>query len=143
MIDLDVLRQTTAESDPRIIQAEQRIAVIESRIAEERAKLGIGTGNAEIGAQALAFADIVGEYERLMVDLEFAQQSYAAARASFETTLSDARRQKRYIAAHVQPTLAERAVYPRAAVIVPMVALFAFLAWALLLLMAYAIKDRR
>lgn len=143
MIDLDVLRQTTAESDPRIVQTERRIEVIEARIAEERAKLGIGTGDAEIGAQAAAFADIVGEYERLMVDLEFAAQSYAAARATFEAALSDARRQKLYIAAHVRPTMAERAIYPRVEVIVPLVALFSFLAWSLLTLTGYALKDRR
>jgi capsular polysaccharide transport system permease protein len=143
LIDLDILRQSTAESDPRVVQAEQRIAVIETRIAGERAKLGIGTGDAEIGSDARAFADIVGEYQRLIVDLEFAEQSYTAARANFETMLSDARRQKRYIAAHVRPTMAERAVYPRAGVIVPLVALFSFLAWALLVLMAYALKDRR
>lgn len=143
LIDLDVLRQTTADSDPRIVQAQRRIEVIDTRIAEERSKLGIGTGNAEIGAQAAAFADIVGEYERLMVDLEFAGQSYAAARATFEAALSDARRQKLYIAAHVRPTLAERAIYPRLEVIVLLVALFAFLAWALLVLMTYALKDRR
>jgi capsular polysaccharide transport system permease protein len=143
LIELDVLRQTTADSDPRIVQTERRIEVIEARIAEERAKLGIGTGDATMGAQAAAFADIVGEYERLMVDLEFAGRSYAAAQATFEAALSDARRQKLYIAAHVRPTMAERAIYPRVEVIVPLVALFAFLAWSLLVLTAYAIKDRR
>jgi capsular polysaccharide transport system permease protein len=143
LIDLDILRDTTAESDPRIVQAEQRIEVIERRIAEERAKLGIGTGDAEFGAQDSAFADLVGEYEGLVVDVEFASQSYAAAYATFETALSDARRQKRYIAAHVRPTLAERAIYPRIEVIVPLVALFSFLAWSLLVLIAYALKDRR
>lgn len=143
MIDLDVLRQTTAASDPRIVQAQQRIAVIEARIAEERAKLGIGSGDPALGPAVSAFADLVGEYERLVVDLEFAQASYAAARTTFESAQSEARRQKRYIAAHVQPTLAERAIYPRAHVIAPLVALFLFLGWALLLLMAYALKDRR
>jgi capsular polysaccharide transport system permease protein len=43
----------------------------------------------------------------------------------------------------VRPTIAERAIYPRVSVIVPLVALFSFLAWALLVLMAYALKDRR
>jgi capsular polysaccharide transport system permease protein len=143
LINLDILRETTAESDPRVVQAEQRIEVIERRIADERAKLGIGTADAELGAQASAFADIVGEYERLMVDVEFASQSYAAAYATLETALADARRQKLYIAAHVRPTLAERAIYPRVEVIVPLIALFSFLTWSLLVLIAYAIKDRR
>ena len=142
-IDLDLLRETTAESDPRIVQAEQRIAAIEQRIGEERAKFGIGTGDAELGAQASAFADLVGEYERLTVELEYDSRTYAAAYTTFETALSDSRRQKRYIAAHVRPTLAERAIYPRAEVIVPLVALFSFLTWTLLVLGIYALKDRR
>jgi capsular polysaccharide transport system permease protein len=144
LIDLDILRQTTAETDPRIQQAERRMAVIEARIAEERAKFGIGTGAAAPpGTDAAAFADLVGEYERLTVDLQFAEQSYSAARASFETALSESRRQSRYIAAHVQPTLAERAEYPRVEVVVLLTALIAFLSWALLVLAAYALKDRR
>lgn len=143
LINLDVLRLTTAESDPRIVQAEQRISVIEQRIAGERAKFGIGTADTELDSQASAFADLVGEYERLTVDLQFASQSYAAAYTTFEAALADARRQKRYIAAHVRPTLAERAIYPRPEVIVSLVALFSFLTWALLVLMSYALKDRR
>ena len=109
----------------------------------QRATLGIGTGDGELNAQASAYADIVGEYERLTVELEFASRTYAAAYTTFETALSDSRRQKRYIAAHVRPTLAERAIYPRAEVIVPLVALFSFLTWTLLVLGTYALKDRR
>lgn len=143
MIDLDLLRQTSAANDPRVAQAERRIEVIEVRIADERAKLGIGAGADQTGAEASAYADLIGEYERLSVDLQYAEQSYAVARAAFESAISDARRQKRYIAAHVQPTLAERAIYPRPEVIVPLVALFAFLAWSLSVLVIYALKDRR
>jgi capsular polysaccharide transport system permease protein len=143
LIDLDILRQTTAETDPRIQQAERRMAVIEARIADERAKFGIGTAGAPASADASAFADLVGEYERLIVDLQFAEQSYAAARASFETALSESRRQSRYLAAHVQPTLAERSAYPQIEVLVLLTALFAFLTWSILTLAAYAIKDRR
>lgn len=143
LIDLDILRQTTAESDPRIQQAERRREVIEARIAEERAKFGIGAGAVSAAEDAEAFADLVGEYERLSVDLRFAEQSYSAARTAFETAMSESRRQSRYLAAHVQPTLAERAEYPQLWVVVTLTALFSFLTWAILVLAAYALKDRR
>ena len=56
---------------------------------------------------------------------------------------ADARRQTRYLAAHVRPTLAERAEYPQRGVILWFVALFLFLTWAILVLVAYALRDRR
>jgi capsular polysaccharide transport system permease protein len=143
LIDLDILRQTTAANDPRIQQAERRREVIEARIAEERAKFGIGAGAASAVEDADAFADLVGEYERLSVDLRFAEQSYSAARTAFESAMSESRRQSRYLAAHVQPTLAERAEYPQVWVVVMLASLFSFLTWAILVLAAYALKDRR
>lgn len=148
LIDLDILRQTTSANDPRIVQAERRIEVIEARIREERNKLGIGgsilpgqqEGAGELGN---AFANLVGEFERLIVDQQFAEQSYAAARSTFDAAVSESRRQSRYLAAHVRPTLPERAVQPERFTLLALVALFSFLVWAMLTLAYYALKDRR
>lgn len=138
LIDLDILRQNTTPGNPRIAEAEQRAAVIEARIAEERAKLGSGNGAA--GGQP--FAEVVGGYERLAVDLEFAAQSYTAALAALDLAQGEARRQSRYLTAHVGPTLPEAAIYPERGSVVALVALFAFLAWAVTVLVAYALRDR-
>lgn len=148
MIDLDILRLTTSTSDPRIVQAERRIEVIEDRIREERSKLGIGSGvlpgqGLPSGERDNAFANLVGEFERLMVDLQFAEQSYAAARSAFDAAVSESRRQSRFLAAHVQPTLAERSVQPQRLTLLALVGLFSFLTWAMLTLAYYALKDRR
>ncbi|MFC3170274.1 capsule biosynthesis protein [Paracoccus fontiphilus] len=142
LIDLDILRQITSESDPRIQQAERRIDVIQGRIAEERAKLGIGstTGDGEEGG---VFADLVGEYERLMVDQQFAEQTYTAAMAAYDAAVAEARRQTRYLAAHVQPTLAERPTRPYRVELTALTALFSFMIWGVIVLMAYALRDRR
>ncbi|GGA99178.1 hypothetical protein [Allosediminivita pacifica] len=141
LIDLDILRQTTRANDPRITQTERRVEVIERRINEERQKVGLGTGSARDGEEA--FADLVGEYERLAVDLEFAQQSYTAALASYDSALAEAQRRSRYLAAHVSPTLPESATRPQRGSLLSLVALFSFLSWAVLVLAAYAIRDRR
>jgi capsular polysaccharide transport system permease protein len=145
LIDLDILRPTTADNDPRVVQAERRIEVIEARIEEERAKFGMGSdgSNAPATEGGQGYAELVGEYEGLIVDLQFAEQSYAAARAAFEIAMSETRKKSRYIAAHVQPTVAERAEYPERFIRLALVALFSFLTWALVVLIAYAIKDRR
>jgi len=141
LVDLDILRQTASDSDPRIQQAERRVEVIQQRIEEEQSKLGMGTS--ATAGQGSVFADLVGEYERLMVDLQFAEQAYTAAMAAYDASVAEARRQTRYLAAHIQPTLAERATRPDRIELTALTALFSFLIWGVLVLIAYALRDRR
>ncbi|WP_299151800.1 capsule biosynthesis protein [uncultured Tateyamaria sp.] len=139
LIDLDLLLQTTREQDPRTVQARLRVQVIEERIAEERRKLGIGDG----ADNQAAFADLVGEFESLHVDREFAENSYTGALAAFEAAQAEARRQSRYLAAHVLPTRAEQAKFPQRDVLLAIFTLFAFLIWGIAVLVIYALRDRR
>lgn len=136
LIELDVLRETTRSSDSRIAQAERRIAVIEERIEAERAVLGDG-------GDGTAFADLVAEYERLSADQEFAQEAYLAALAAYDAALAEAQRQSRYLAAHIRPTLAEAAEYPEREMLLALATLFLFMSWAVIVLIAYALRDRR
>lgn len=139
IIDLDVIRQTANSNDPRITQLERRVAVIKSRIEAERDKLGFNNVSSD---ESEVFANLVGEFERLSAERDFAQESYTAARAAYEAALSEARRQSRYLAAHVRPTLAEAATHPKRYTLLALTALFAFLFWAILVLAGYALRDR-
>jgi len=42
LIALDLLQDATKANDPRVVQAERRLVVIETRIEAERRKLGLG-----------------------------------------------------------------------------------------------------
>ena len=139
LIDADLLRDTTRQNDPRIRQANRRIEVIEARIVSERRKLGLG----EEGDSGGAFANLVGEYEGLIVDREFAETAYTTALASHDAALAEARRQSRYLAAHVKPTLAERAEYPERIKLIALLSTLCFFAWAILCLVYYSFRDRR
>ncbi len=139
-IDLDLLDETTRASDPRITRAERRVRVIEMRIDDERRKRGI-TGSGDDNQKL--FSTLVGEYERLIVDREFAEQTYISALAGRDVALAEARRQSRYLAAHIEPTKAERALYPQRAVLLGLLGLFLFMFWAILVLVSYSLKDRR
>lgn len=139
LIELDLLAETTRKSDPRVAQATRRVAVIRAHIAEERRKRGI----AGAGAETEVFSTLVGEYERLVVDREFAEQSYVSAMANYDAARAEARRQSRYLAAHIQPTLAERAEYPRRLLVLGLVALVIFLSWSIAVLVGYSLRDRR
>ncbi len=138
LIRLDLLRSQTRADDPRIAPAKQRITVIEDRIAEERRKLGSGGGQEDGGD----YATLVAEYERLKIDVEFAEQSLFAARTAHDQALIEARRQTRYLAAHIRPTRAERATHPDPVTVLGLGALFLTLLWAIGVLGWANLKDR-
>lgn len=139
LIDLGLLRTTAQEDDPRISQSRRRIEVIQAQIAEERAKFGVG-GEGPGGED---YATLVAEFERLTVDREFAEEAYKLALSAHDAAQAEAQRQSRYLAAHIEPTLAESSEYPQKPLILGVVLAFLVLFWAISILIFYSIRDRR
>jgi capsular polysaccharide transport system permease protein len=139
LIELDLLRETTRAGDPRIQTVERRIEVIRARIGEERSRFGAGGE----GPGGDSYAALVAEFERLTVDLQFAEAAFTSARAGYDTALQSAQRNSRYLAAHVKPTLAQRARYPERPLLLGLSVLFAFLVWSTAALIYYSARDRR
>lgn len=140
-IDLDLLRDSTRQNDPRVKQAELRIFVIEKRVAAERHKLGAVGSNVSNDEQS--FSNVMGVFERLTVDLEFAQASYLSALATYDAAVAEAQRQSRYLAAHIRPTKAEKAEFPDRLTISFVFVLFILFGWAIAVLIYYSIRDRK
>ncbi len=136
LVELDMLLQDTGAGDPRVRLRRDKIAVIEARIAAERSKFSSGSG-------AEAYATVVGEFERLTVEREFAEQAYLSALAAHDAARAEAQRQSRYLAAHVRPTLAQTAEYPQRLRITALAGLFLLLGWSVLTLIAWSVRDRR
>jgi len=139
LIELDLLRTGANDNDPRVGQAQSRIAVIEARIEEERQKFGAEGP----GPGGRSYAATVAEFERLTVEREFAERAYIAALSAFDSARAEANRQSRYLAVYVGPTQAERSQYPQRWLLGGLVALFSFLIWAILSLVYYSLRDRR
>lgn len=138
LIDQGMLRANNAQrNDPRIDQAERRIAVIRQQIENEKQKFGSEVAEGEV------LSDLVGKYEGLAVDREFAEQSYTAALAAHDLARAEAQRQSRYLAAFIQPTLAQQAEFPQRAKLLLVTAVFAFLLWMIGVLVYYSLRDRR
>jgi len=134
MVERDQLLSFVGDDDQRVIQADRRIDAIEKRIDAERSALGAeGPGT--------TLTDVVGGYEALKVDLEFAQAAYTQALAAETAARAEARRQSRYLAPHVVPTAAEEALYPRRALIAGLALLFLSLGWGILMLVYYNVRD--
>jgi len=124
------------EDDQRVIQANRRITAISNRIEEERASLGIA------GASG-ALTEVIGAYEELLVDLEFANSAYTQTLSGLIAARAEAQRQSSYLAPHVEPTLAETPLYPRRLLLIGLVGLFLFLGWGVALLLYYNVRDNR
>nr|WP_111298925.1 sugar transporter [Paracoccus saliphilus] len=136
LVSLGLLRANAQPDDPRISQTELRIEVIREQIDAERQKFGSNSGEA-------ALSDVVGQYEILAVDREFAETSYTAALASYETARAEAVRQSRYLAPYIRPTLAQAAEFPERAKLLLMIAGFLSLIWIIGSLIFYSLRDRR
>jgi len=139
LIDYDLLLTSTQENDPRLQQSQQRINAIRERIRQEREKFG-GGGSAAGGED---YATLVAEFERLSVDREFAEQKYTGALQNYDIAQAEAQRQSRYLAAYVHPTLAQSPQHPRRPLLLGLTALFLLIAWAIMALILYSLRDRR
>ena len=136
LVERDMLLSYVGEEDQRVIQANRRIDAVEGRIEAERASLGVS-------GTAGALPEVVGRYEELLVDLEFANTAYTQTLAGLTGARAEARRQSRYLAPHVRPTLAESALYPRRPLLIGLAGLFLALGWGALMLIYYNVRDNR
>ncbi|WP_192963758.1 sugar transporter [Phycobacter azelaicus] len=139
LIDYDLLLTSVQQGDPRLQKSQQRIAALRARIEAERDKFGSGRET----ASGEGYATLVAEFERLMVDREFAEKKYTGALSNYDIALAQAQRQSRYLAAYLHPTLAESAEYPRRPLLMGLTVLFLLIAWSTSALIYYSLRDRR
>ena len=139
LIEFDLLSSSTRDTDPRLDQAQRRIEVIEARIKDERRKFSDGG----VSDSEESYAETIAEFERLTVDREFAEQAFTLTQSAYDAARAEANRQSRYLAAYIQPTLAERSEFPNKPLIIGLVAIFGFLTWSIATLIYYAVRDRR
>lgn len=138
LLQLDMLMENAQPSDNRVLQAQQKEAALRKLIASERDKFG-REGHGPAGE---SYAQLVAEYEKLAVDREFAEGAYRSARANYELALVDAQRQSRYLAAHITPRIPQSSTEPRRLQLLAMVAGLLLIAWSIMSLIYYSVRDR-
>lgn len=139
-IEYDLLVLSTGENDARVQQAARRIDVIRDRLAEERSNVANGDGSTATGED---YPSLLAEYEGLLVDRQFAEESYRASLAAVDIARANAARQSRYLAAFIEPTLPETAEFPQRQTLLGLVALFLVLCWTICALIYYSVRDSR
>lgn len=135
----DMLIENARPTDHRVTQSQQKIDALRRLIDQERGKFG-AEGQGPAGE---SYAQLMAEYEKLAVDREFAEGAYRTARIAYETALAEAQRQSRYLAAHIEPKVAQSSTEPRRLWLLCMVAGMLLAGWSILVLIYYSIRDRR
>ena len=126
----------TDGADPRLNDLDTTIRVLREQIERERQSIARGSSSER------SLSDVVGDYEELLLELEFAEQAYTAALAAAEQARFEARRQSRYVAVHIPPTLPQESVYPQRGLMVALILLCSITAWCVAALIYYNIRDR-
>jgi len=138
MIELDLILSSNKYNEQRLNQAELRVQTIQNRIKAERTRLAGDDGE---GQGTLSI--LVGDFERLEVERSFAEEKYLGALTAYDIALEKAQRQSLYLAAHIEPTLAQKSLYPERLKNSFIMFTLLFLFWALLILIFYSLRDRR
>lgn len=138
-IELELLLDGSAESDPRVTQTNRKIAAIQKLIDEERSSFGGVSGVSGV----TQYAELLEEYQALELERQFAEKSYLSALAARDVALAEAQRQSRYLATHISPTLAETAEYPRRLMLLGMISGFLLMCWSIMVMVYYSLRDRR
>lgn len=137
LIESDVLADIANIDDPRRVELKRRIEIVENRIEDERSKFS------SQGLDKSDYSKLLGEYESLLVDREYAEQAYLASMATYDAAVMEANRKSRYLATYIEPTFAERAEYPQKKLLVFLIFTISLFGWATLVLLYYALRDRR
>lgn len=144
LIERDKLVLISQDTDPRLEQFARTIEVIEARIAAERQKLGLGgQGANDSGNPEQGYAAVIGEYEELLVDRTFAEQTYLSSLSAYDAAVSEAQRTSRYLTAYLRPTMPETSTAPKRLILTVLIGGFLLIVWFILLLVYYSLRDRR
>lgn len=142
-IDLNMTLETSSGDDPRVLQARRRIDVIQNLIEQEKTKFGMGEGATEEASGGEDYPTLMAEFERLSVDVEYANSSYLLAMTALDAANAKAQRQTRYLATYTTPSLPQAALYPERLTLSLLTGLFLGLVWAIGVLIYYSLRDRR
>jgi capsular polysaccharide transport system permease protein len=124
----------SAPQSPQLPALDNRIAAYQREIDKEQSK---------VAGETNSLAPKIGEYERLVLDRDFARQSLAASMSAVETARHEAQRQRLYLQRIVNPSLPDAPMLPRRWRGVAVVFLTALLAYGVLVLTLAGLREHR
>lgn len=140
LVQRRMLLGSVSSGDSRVTAITREIDAIRAQIEEERGKVGSGQQG---GEEAARMIDVVGEFEELQTELVFAEQKYTLTQQALAQAKAEARRQSRYLAAHIGPTKAQMPIYPDRFLLALAVIAGTLIGWVVVMMILFNVRDRR
>jgi capsular polysaccharide transport system permease protein len=135
--DLALLKQQNVrENAPPVQMLESRINTARNQLATIESQ--VGTNQADLNRP---LSKVVGEYEQLDLDRQFAQASLTGALQTLDQARSTATAQHLYITPFVRPSLPRSSTYPNRMWAILTVGFVCFILWTIGLLIVRSVRD--
>ena len=126
--------QSFAENNPQIPAIKKKIELLQRAVQSESA----GTTN---GARSLAGKAV--EYQRLVLEQQFADRQLASALASLEQARNEADRQQLYLERVVEPGLPDEAIEPRRLRALASTLILGLICWGILKIFIAGVQEHQ
>jgi len=123
-----------APDNPQVPVLEAGIRSLQGEIDEETAKIAGGR-------ESLAGSSV--QYQRVLLDNQFAEKQLAAAMAAFEDARSEAQRKQAYVERIVEPNLPDQALEPRRIRGVLTAFAVGLVAWGVISMLIAGVREHR
>jgi capsular polysaccharide transport system permease protein len=130
-----LLAQRLNPDAPAIVTLKNQIRSTKAQLAQTEASVGKSTNQA-------ALSTVVGDYEQLNLEVQFAQNLVTSAMTAYEQARTTASAQQLYITPYVRPSLPESATYPMRILSVFFVGFVACAVWIIGILVGRSIFER-
>jgi len=127
------LRRLAADN-PQIPIMEAGIASLQGEIEEETSKI-VG------GRESLAGSSV--QYQRVLLDNQFAEKQLAAAMAAFEEARSEGQRKQAYVERIVEPSMPDEALEPRRLRGILTAFVVGLVAWGVISMLIAGVREHR
>lgn len=133
--EASLLAQKLRPDSPALVALKHQISSTKEQIRNIESSVGKMPGGRTLST-------VVGEYEQLDLERQFAQNMVTDARKSLERARASASAQQLYITPYVRPNLPQSATYPSRVFSIFMVALFGLIVWVCSLLVLRSVQER-
>ncbi|GBQ42174.1 hypothetical protein KOEU_14820 [Komagataeibacter europaeus] len=138
----DDLRRSGGMNSPALASLQQKITTIKSQISEIHQRVSGGSAD-HAAAPTEGWASVMDTNTLLLDQMKEAQTHYDEARNTLRELRQNAVKQNAYVLIYVRPVKAGEATFPRYLLSPLTVTGCAFIAWAISLLLFYALRDSR
>jgi capsular polysaccharide transport system permease protein len=123
---------SSAPESPQLAVLDRQIAAFKTQIEIERGKMA---------GDSASLAPKIGEYERLMIERDFAAKELAAVSATLETAREEARRKRLYLQRIVPPNIPDTPMLPMRLLSISLVFVSSLLVYGTVVLVSAGLRE--